>query len=93
MFRQLTAIFRGLHVPRKLLQYCLCLGWMWIMVRSVWPCRGNLMSIIKAYNTLVYVSPRSTKMLDTAIKTAYSITSVFCTSCTRLHIYLQKIRH
>jgi hypothetical protein len=68
MFRQLTAIFRGLHVPRKLLQYCLRLGRMWIVVRSVWPavvpcnpwrrqlsaetCRGNLMSIIKSYNTL-----------------------------------------
>jgi hypothetical protein len=37
MFRQLTAIFRGLHVPRKLLQYCLRLGWMWIVVLSVWP--------------------------------------------------------
>jgi hypothetical protein len=37
MFRQLTAIFRWLHVPRKLLQYCLRLGWMRIMVLSVWP--------------------------------------------------------
>jgi hypothetical protein len=37
MFWQLTAIFRGLHVPRTLLQYCLRLGWTWIMVRSVWP--------------------------------------------------------
>jgi hypothetical protein len=36
-FRQLTAIFRGLRVPRTLLQYCLCFGWLWIMVRSVWP--------------------------------------------------------
>jgi hypothetical protein len=59
MFRQLTAIFRELHVPRKLLQYFLRLGWMWIMIRSVWPpavecvpCRGNLMSTIKAYDTL-----------------------------------------
>jgi hypothetical protein len=34
MFRQVVAIFRGLHVPYKLLQYCLCFGRMWIMVRS-----------------------------------------------------------
>jgi hypothetical protein len=26
-----------IHVPRKLLQYCLRLGWMWVMDRSVWP--------------------------------------------------------
>jgi hypothetical protein len=31
MFRQLTALIRGLHAPRKLIQYCLRLGWMWIM--------------------------------------------------------------
>jgi hypothetical protein len=39
MFRQLTVIFRGLHVPRKLLQYCLRLGWLGMCfgVRSVWP--------------------------------------------------------
>jgi hypothetical protein len=37
MFRQLTAILRGLHVPCKLLQFCLHFRWSWIMVRSVWP--------------------------------------------------------
>jgi hypothetical protein len=31
-FRQLTAIFRGLHVPCKILQFCLRLGWTWVMV-------------------------------------------------------------
>jgi hypothetical protein len=36
-FRQVTAIFWGLHVPYKLLQYCLCFGRMYIMVRLVWP--------------------------------------------------------
>jgi hypothetical protein len=46
MFRQLTDIFRGLHVPRKLLQYCLRLGWMWIVVRSVWPAAVYLLVIL-----------------------------------------------
>jgi hypothetical protein len=32
MFRQVIAIFRGLHMPYKLLQYCLCFGRMWIIV-------------------------------------------------------------
>src|SRR5215469_14035334 len=36
MFRQLTAIFKGLLVPRKLLQYHLCLSWILVTVRSVW---------------------------------------------------------
>jgi hypothetical protein len=53
MFRQVTAIFRDLHVPYKLLQYCLCFGRMWIMVRSVWPaavecvqvCTGGLVPV------------------------------------------------
>jgi hypothetical protein len=33
MFRHPNAIFRLLHVPRKILQFCLRLGWMWIMVQ------------------------------------------------------------
>jgi hypothetical protein len=42
MFRHPNAIFGGgggggLYVPRKLLQFCLRHGWMWIMVRSVQP--------------------------------------------------------
>jgi hypothetical protein len=37
MFRQVIAIFRGLHVPYKLLQFCLCFVRMWIMVHSVRP--------------------------------------------------------
>jgi hypothetical protein len=37
MFRHPIAILMGLHVPRKLLQFCLRLSWMWIMVRSVQP--------------------------------------------------------
>jgi hypothetical protein len=37
MFRQLTAIFTVLHVPCKLLQFCLRLGWLWVMVHLVWP--------------------------------------------------------
>jgi hypothetical protein len=43
MFRQVIAIFRGLHVPYKLLQYCLCFGRMWIMIRSVWPAAVELL--------------------------------------------------
>jgi hypothetical protein len=38
MFRHLNAIFRGLHFPCKLLQFfSLRFGWMWAIVRSVWP--------------------------------------------------------
>jgi hypothetical protein len=37
MFRKQTAICKVLNVPRKLLQFCLHLGWSWIMFRSVWP--------------------------------------------------------
>jgi hypothetical protein len=37
MIRQLTAIFRGLHILCKLLQFCLRLEWIWVMVRLVWP--------------------------------------------------------
>jgi hypothetical protein len=50
MFRQLTAIFRGLHVPWKLLQFCLRLGWMWVMVPLVWPAAHR----VTRHNTLIH---------------------------------------
>jgi hypothetical protein len=51
MFRHPNAIFRGLHVPRKLLQFFLQTKTVNINIYIY--CRGNLMSTIKnAYNAL-----------------------------------------
>jgi hypothetical protein len=50
MFRHINAIFWELHVPRKILQFCLRLGWMWIMVHSVWPAGHTEWTIIQFDN-------------------------------------------
>jgi hypothetical protein len=60
MFRQLIAIFRGLHLPYKLLQCCLCFGRMWIMVRSVWPAAAGRVQVCTGTKPPVYTWTRPT---------------------------------
>jgi hypothetical protein len=58
MFRHPISILGGLHVPRKLLQFCLRLGWMWIMVRSVKPAAAESAAAGFTERTIIHIHPR-----------------------------------